>query len=42
MASLPEYDFEPHYMEAEGCHIHYIDAGDKGSPVIVFLHGVPT
>ena len=39
-ASLPGYDFEPHYVEQEGLRMHYVDEGE-GAPVLLF-HGEPT
>jgi haloalkane dehalogenase len=37
--TVPEFPFEPHYVEIGGLRIHYVDAGE-GSPVLC-LHGVP-
>ena len=39
-ASLPGYDFEPHYTEQEGLRLHFLDEG-SGPPVLL-LHGEPT
>jgi haloalkane dehalogenase len=39
-ASLPGYDFEPHYVEVDGLRIHYVDEGS--GPVVLLLHGEPT
>jgi haloalkane dehalogenase len=39
-ASLPGYDFEPHYLELDGMRMHYVDEG-SGAPVLL-LHGEPT
>jgi haloalkane dehalogenase len=38
---LPGYDFEPHYAEADGLRLHYVDTGGDESPVW-FMHGEPT
>jgi haloalkane dehalogenase len=38
--NLPGYDFEPHYAEADGLRLHYLDEGD-GAPVVCF-HGEPS
>ena len=38
-ASLPGYDFAPHYLEQDGLRMHYVDEGD-GAPVLL-LHGEP-
>jgi haloalkane dehalogenase len=37
---LPGYDFAPHWHEADGLRLHYVDEGD-GDPVVCF-HGEPT
>jgi haloalkane dehalogenase len=37
---LPGYQFEPHWHDADGLRLHYLDEGD-GDPVVCF-HGEPT
>ncbi|HYN91416.1 MAG TPA: haloalkane dehalogenase [Thermoleophilaceae bacterium] len=37
---LPGYGFEPHWHEADGLRLHYLDEGE-GDPVVCF-HGEPT
>lgn len=37
---LPGYDFEPHWHEADGLRLHYVDEG-TGDPVVCF-HGEPS
>jgi len=37
---LPDYAFEPHYLDQDGLRTHYVDEGD-GAPVLL-LHGEPT
>jgi haloalkane dehalogenase len=37
---LPGYDFEPHWHDAGGLRLHYLDEGE-GGPVVCF-HGEPT
>lgn len=37
---LPEYAFEPNYVEQDGLRMHYVDEG-SGAPVLM-LHGEPT
>lgn len=42
--NLPDYDFEPHYVEipsAENARMHYVDTGGDGE-LIVMLHGEPS
>jgi haloalkane dehalogenase len=39
-AALPQFDFEPHYVELGGLRMHYLDEG-AGDPVLL-LHGEPT
>jgi haloalkane dehalogenase len=37
---LPDFPFEPHYVEQDGLRMHYLDEG-AGKPVLL-LHGEPT
>jgi haloalkane dehalogenase len=37
---LPDYPFEPRYLEQDGLRMHYVDEG-SGDPVLLF-HGEPT
>ncbi len=39
-ATLPGYGFEPHWHDAGGLRMHYVDEG-AGEPVVCF-HGEPT
>ena len=39
-AGLPEFPYEPHYLEQDGLRLHYLDEG-AGDPVLL-LHGEPT
>jgi len=39
-AGLPDYAFEPRYLEQDGLRMHYVDEG-SGSPILL-LHGEPT
>jgi haloalkane dehalogenase len=39
-SGLPDYGFEPHYVEADGLRLHYLDEGE-GAPIVCF-HGEPT
>lgn len=39
---LPDYDFEPHYLDlSNGARLHYIDT-QEGDECIVMLHGEPS
>ena len=38
--NLPGYPFEPHYTEASGLRMHYLDEG-SGDPIVCF-HGEPS
>ncbi len=38
--NLPGHDFEPHWHDADGLRLHYVDEG-AGSPVVCF-HGEPS
>ena len=37
---LPDFPYEPHYIEIEGMRVHYVDEG-KGE-IILCLHGEPS
>jgi haloalkane dehalogenase len=39
-SGLPGFDFEPHYVQADGLRLHYLDEGE-GDPIVCF-HGEPT
>jgi haloalkane dehalogenase len=39
-SGLPDYDFEPHYVDVDGVRLHYLDEGE-GDPIVCF-HGEPT
>lgn len=39
-ANLPDFPFEPHYVEIDGLRIHYVDEGE--GEVVLCLHGEPT
>ncbi len=38
--NLPDFPFEPHYVEINGLRVHYIDEGQ--GEVVLCLHGEPT
>ena len=41
-ASLPDYDFEPHYVEVDGMRMHYVDEGPADAEPVLLLHGEPS
>jgi haloalkane dehalogenase len=41
-ANLAGYPFAPHYVEADGIRIHYVDEGPRGAQVVLLLHGEPS
>ncbi|MFX1376735.1 MAG: haloalkane dehalogenase [Promethearchaeota archaeon] len=40
--NLPEFPFEPNYLEVDKIRIHYVDEGPKKAEVILLLHGEPS
>jgi len=40
--NLPDYAFEPNYVEVKGYRIHYVDQGPKDGPVVLLMHGQPS
>jgi haloalkane dehalogenase len=40
--NLPDFPFEPHYIEVDGIKIHYLDEGSTQSEVILLMHGEPS
>lgn len=41
-SNLPGYPFEPHYVQADGVRIHYVDEGPPGAAPVLMLHGEPS
>jgi haloalkane dehalogenase len=48
-ASLPGYDFEPHYVDVpagdgsdDALRVHYVDEGPRDGAVVLLLHGEPS
>jgi pimeloyl-ACP methyl ester carboxylesterase len=41
-ADLPDYPFEPHYLDIGGLRMAYVDAGPADGEVVLCLHGEPT
>jgi haloalkane dehalogenase len=41
-SNLPEYDFDPHYVEIGGLRVHYVDEGPSSAEPVLMLHGEPS
>jgi haloalkane dehalogenase len=39
---LPDFAYEPRFVEVEGLRIAYIDEGPRDAPVVLLMHGEPT
>ena len=39
---LPDYPFEPNWVEVEGIDIHYVDEGPADADPVLMLHGEPS
>jgi pimeloyl-ACP methyl ester carboxylesterase len=39
--SLPDFPYEPHYVEVDCLRMHYVDEGPKDGEVVLLLHGQP-
>lgn len=39
--NLPNYPFEPNYVEVNGLRMHYVDEGNNDDEVVLMLHGEP-
>ena len=40
--ALPGYSFAPHYLDACGLRIHYLDEGPRAAAPLLLLHGEPS
>ncbi len=40
--NLPDYPFEPNYVEIDGLRMHYVDEGPRDGDVVLLLHGEPS
>ena len=40
--NLPDYPFEPNYLNIDGIRIHYVDEGTKDAEVVLLMHGEPS
>jgi len=41
-AALPGYSFAPHYLDAGGVRVHYLDEGPRAAALLLLLHGEPS
>jgi haloalkane dehalogenase len=41
-ADVPDFAYEPLYVDVDGLRMAYVDAGPKDGPVMFLLHGEPT
>ena len=39
---LPDFGFEPHYVEVADMRMHYVDEGAREGAVVLLLHGEPS
>ena len=40
--NLPDYNFQPHYVEVDGLRMHYVDEPGDSGETVVMLHGEPS
>ncbi len=40
--NIPEFHFEPHYVEVGEIRIHYLDEGPKSEEIVLLMHGEPS
>lgn len=40
--NLPDFDFEPHYVDVDELRMHYVDEGPRNGNVVLLLHGEPS
>ena len=40
--NLPDFPYEPKYLEVDKIRIHYVDEGPKDAEVVLLLHGEPS
>jgi len=41
-ADIPDFAYEPRYVEADGLRMAYVEDGPVDGPVVLCLHGEPT
>ena len=40
--NLPDFPFQPNYVDIDGYRVHYLDEGPKDGPAVFMLHGEPS
>ena len=40
-SNLPDFPYEPHYLEVDGLRMHYVDEGPMDGDVVLLVHGQP-
>ncbi|NVM44503.1 MAG: haloalkane dehalogenase [Candidatus Lokiarchaeota archaeon] len=40
--NLPDFPFEPHYLDVKRIRIHYLDEGPRSSECVLLMHGEPS
>ncbi len=40
--NLPDYRFQPNYVNVDGMRMHYVDEGPRDGDVVLLLHGEPS
>jgi haloalkane dehalogenase len=40
--NLPNFPYQPNYLEVDGIRIHYVDEGPKDAEVVLLMHGEPS
>ena len=40
--NLPDYSFEPHFVDVNGLRMHYVDEGPADAEPVLLLHGEPS
>ncbi len=40
--ALPDWPFEPRYLEVDGLRVHYVDEGPRDAEAFLLVHGEPT
>ena len=41
-ANIPDFPFQPNYVDVNGLRVHYLDEGPKDADPILLMHGEPS